>query len=574
MNSIKLPLLSLQIGALLLVSLAAGWGIHAIWGQVRLYQALVQLEAANQTQVLMLESDFKKQVQEWKNVLIRGADEGKRKKYWQQFETLESSIQLRAVALRDVMQELVRSDPRYASTPVAELLERFVIAHQKMGVAYREGLKAYESHGMDIRAGDLAVAGIDREPTKMLAQAAELIGNMLNRASNETAANSEKIIWQTLMLVCGVAVGALLISVGLTGRILVRPIQELSAVFSRLAGGDLSGTIRLDRKDEIGALAVHARALQQHLLEMIQALLQSSEKMAHAAAKLEQSQQQASQAVMQQQSQTDQVATAIQEMSATVQEVAHSAQLAADAANDADQQARQGDTVVQQTVHTINSLAEEVTQASRVISSVSQDSKSIGGILDVIRGIAEQTNLLALNAAIEAARAGEQGRGFAVVADEVRTLAKRTQQATEEIQGMIVKLQKGADDAVAVMAKGQQQAEGSVTQAADTRSALQRIETSITAINDMNAQIASAAEEQSSVAEEINKNVVEIAKAVEATVENMHVNADISAEISDIAGQFQQLSSQFRLAAESASQPAAANSRRQERGDRMTLARA
>ncbi|MEH6472895.1 MAG: methyl-accepting chemotaxis protein [Halopseudomonas sp.] len=273
---------------------------------------------------------------------------------------------------------------------------------------------------------------------------------------------------------------------------------------------------------------------------IISTLIAAAEKASEAGHYLADSSSKARETVSEQQLQTDQVATAMNQMTATVQEVAQAA----------DQQAKSGHAVVNGTIESINTLASEVERASGVIEALAQDSNSIGGILDVIRGIAEQTNLLALNAAIEAARAGEQGRGFAVVADEVRSLAKRTQESTEEIQQMIEKLQAGAGDAVAVMESGKTQAQQSVEKAAETGEALASIKqaiAAIAAINDMNIHIASASEEQSSVAEEINQNVVAISHSTDVTVENSAAIENVSREVAELSRQFHDITGRFKV---------------------------
>ncbi len=225
---------------------------------------------------------------------------------------------------------------------------------------------------------------------------------------------------------------------------------------------------------------------------------------------------------------TEQIATAMTEMAATVQEVASNAESAAQAAAQANEASEQGNSEVQKTVSTIASLATGIEQAASVIQRLETDSESIGTVLDVIRGIAEQTNLLALNAAIEAARAGDQGRGFAVVADEVRTLAQRTQESTAEIQSMIERLQSGTSEVVKVMTSSRDQAQASVEQANNAGLALRAITDAVGNITNMNAQIATAAEEQSVVAEEMNQNVVHIHQAVELTVAAAAKTADSS----------------------------------------------
>ncbi|QKQ28087.1 hypothetical protein HUE57_18690 [Candidatus Reidiella endopervernicosa] len=203
--------------------------------------------------------------------------------------------------------------------------------------------------------------------------------------------------------------------------------------------------------------------------------------------------------------------------------------------------------MVEHTIDVINTLASEVEHAASVIHTLEQESADIGTVLDVIRGIAEQTNLLALNAAIEAARAGEQGRGFAVVADEVRSLASRTQTSTQEIDEMISRLQSGAADAVKAMESSSNQAQAGVEQAAEAGSSLDAITNAVAQINDMNTQIASAGEEQSAVAEEINRNIVTISSVADETAGGAVQTSNASAEVARLSEQLQALVQQFRI---------------------------
>ncbi|WP_422588584.1 methyl-accepting chemotaxis protein [Pseudomonas sp.] len=241
------------------------------------------------------------------------------------------------------------------------------------------------------------------------------------------------------------------------------------------------------------------------------------------------------------------VATAVHEMTATAQDVARNATHAAEAASHADQAANNGKSIVHSTSQAIAALASEIGRAVTVVQTLAKDSENINAILVAIRGIAEQTNLLALNAAIEAARAGEQGRGFAVVADEVRNLAQKTQQATEEIQAMIQQLQHGTREVVKVMEDSQAKTDDSVKHAAEAAQALESITQAVSVINDMNTQIASAAEEQSAVAEDINRNVTNIGQVANEVASGADEASQASAELTKLAEQQRRLINQFRV---------------------------
>jgi methyl-accepting chemotaxis protein len=314
-----------------------------------------------------------------------------------------------------------------------------------------------------------------------------------------------------------------------------------------MSKGDLTHKVSIAGKDEFAWMCWEYSQGRKGFANLVKDILGNAGQLAAAAEELSAVTEQSNNGVLRQQSEIEQVATAMNEMSATVTEVSKNAGSAATAAQEADDRAKEGCDVVNTTVQTINNLASEVERTSEVIENLKGDSVSIGTVLDVIRDIAEQTNLLALNAAIEAARAGEQGRGFAVVADEVRTLASRTQQSTREINDMIERLQNGANQAVSVMEMGRAKAEESVDQAAKAGEALQAITGVVDNIKSMNMQIASAAEEQSSTAEEINRNIVNISEVAQETAGGSQQTASASDELARLASDLQGQVGKFKI---------------------------
>jgi len=363
---------------------------------------------------------------------------------------------------------------------------------------------------------------------------------------SEIKANTNDSINLTLLLsVAAIVMGSIaayLLTISIT-----RPISEAVKAANQLAEGDLTIEVTSSSRDETGQLLESIQATATNLRNIVTTISGASIELASASQELAVVTEQSSQGVVNQQTETDLVATAMNEMAATVNDVASNAAKAAEAANQADNDASVGGQVVEKTILAINTLADRVNESSEKLGEVEQETLNIVKILDVIRGIADQTNLLALNAAIEAARAGEQGRGFAVVADEVRSLAQRTQDSTQEIQNMIEQLQAGTQSTVAVMAQGKTQAAQSVDQANETGSALQAITHAISVINDMNIQIASASEQQSSVAESINENVINVKRIAEENAVAANQTRASTSEIAHLSEQLKELVDQFKI---------------------------
>jgi len=353
--------------------------------------------------------------------------------------------------------------------------------------------------------------------------------------------NSSTIIIMIISIILAIAITRItLVSI-------TRPLSRVSDMLNIVASGDLSHKLDETGKDEFAQLSRNCNLLIDSLRDLIQSIVSRSTQLAAAAEQTSAVTAQSTTAIEEQRQQVEQAASATTEMSSTSQSVLSSVNDALGEIKQADDEAARIKDISNTNRETIISLAKEVETASQVINKLQQDSASIGGILDVIRSIADQTNLLALNAAIEAARAGEHGRGFAVVADEVRTLASRTQESTQEIQNMIEVLQVGAEQAVTVMDNGKVQTANCVEQSEIGDKALETITHAVHEIYDRSSQIATAAEEQSAVAHEISENLESIVTIAEQTTSGSQQTATSSSEVARLAEELQQSVQEFKL---------------------------
>ncbi|RON36479.1 methyl-accepting chemotaxis protein [Pseudomonas frederiksbergensis] len=338
-----------------------------------------------------------------------------------------------------------------------------------------------------------------------------------------------------------------LIAAWVITRLIVAPLRSVIGVAQQIAAGDLSATIEVTRRDEIGQLMQAMQQMGAGLSSIVSGLQAGIEQLASSAQSLSAVTEQTNLEVSSQKEETEQVATAMNQMTATVHDVARNAEEAAQAAQTADGKVESGQQVVRQSMARIEQLADSATSASSSIESLSAEIQNIGTVLSVIKSVAEQTNLLALNAAIEAARAGEQGRGFAVVADEVRALAKRTQQSTEEIERLVSALRLAAQSSVQQIQSSGELVKLAVSDALQTESALGSIAAAVSLIQQMNQQIAAAAEEQSSVAEEINRSVTSIRASADQSSLAMQGNAASSIELAQLGVELKGMVGHFRL---------------------------
>ncbi|MCW0922944.1 MULTISPECIES: methyl-accepting chemotaxis protein [Pseudomonas] len=535
-KSLRTQILALLSGSLLAILLIALACFHFLSNGVQSYSQLIAGPLHTSQLIDEANLQFKVQVQEWKNVLLRGKQPADLAKYWSQFEERQRDVQ-------NILGEL--AGQKGIEATLKSRIERLREAHRQLGTAYQKGRDAYVAAGGDPSAGDAAVKGVDRATSE---QMSALVAELREQGTAQSAlisASADRTVWLGLlvMLASGLLIG--LLSLWLVSRNLIEPIRNLIDYVTRLSRGQLAERVVSERRDELGNLAAAANTLRDFLADTFTRLQRSAGDLDSASGELNAIATTMAGGTSEQFNRTDQVATAMNEMSATAQEVARHAADAARAADDADQSAQQGEKVMQTTIHSITQMRGEIANTATVIRRLETDSGRIGKVLEVIRGIAEQTNLLALNAAIEAARAGEAGRGFAVVADEVRNLAQRTAESIIEINQIIQNVQTGAVDAAQAIESGQARSDESVEQVTQAGAMLERITLAVEAIRDMNRQIATAAEEQTSVAEDISRNLTEITAIASTNLDNVQRTESASQNLHGLSGQLNEVTARL-----------------------------
>jgi len=365
---------------------------------------------------------------------------------------------------------------------------------------------------------------------------------------DDVAAQFRRDLIQAGTAIAAMAVVLLIVAATIANSI-IRPLRQVKQALDNIASGegDLTRRLNADGNDEVSHVARSFNRFVDKLAHSIRSLTQSIEQINDVAIRISAMSQDSQKRIREQHEASRSITTAFNEMSQAIDEVAHSTESAAQSANAADQAATTGQDVIRSTIDSTEQLAREVQTAGSLITDLEAKAESIGSVLDVIRGIAEQTNLLALNAAIEAARAGEQGRGFAVVADEVRTLASRTQQSTEEINAMIHSLQEGTRNMVDAINRSRQLSDRNVEFAARSGDTLNAIANAVQTITDLNHQIASAAQEQAHVTSNISQGIARLDANVARGNEDASRNAEISQRIKQLSSQMQSVASQFRV---------------------------
>ncbi|GHA95727.1 methyl-accepting chemotaxis protein [Shewanella indica] len=414
----------------------------------------------------------------------------------------------------------------------------------------KNSIQAQKATQLELKAStQVALAQVETDKqnaNQAMAALSGAIETLTNEINAKTLASIDSASMQTLLVVLVAIVVAIAVSIAVV-KPLTASLNRINQALNILASGDLTHKLDDSGEDEFAELSRNCNRLIDSLRGLIRGILDRSNQLAAAAEQTSAVTSQTTIGVQEQKSQVDQVATATTELSSSAQQVSHSADHALSQIKQADEEAQNMRIIAEENRRTIEALADEVAKAGQVINKVHSDSDAIGSILDVIRGIAEQTNLLALNAAIEAARAGEQGRGFAVVADEVRNLASRTQESTQEIQQMIQVLQTGTQEAVAVMEQGRAQANSCVAKTEQANQALEAISESVHQAFDAGTQIANAAQEQNLVSQQVSEKLEHIALISEETASGADQTAQSSHQVAQLAEELQASVGEFKV---------------------------
>ncbi len=538
-NSLRNKLLLISgLGTLFLLA-ATSMGFWQAWSSIADFTSRVEMRNANERQIRALQLDFKKQVQEWKDTLLRGSDPASLEKYWENFQKQESLVDEGALSLIQ----------RLDYDPVAQdMLKKFSEAHQAMGAAYRKGLQAYKDANFDFKAGDTAVKGMDRAPTEDLSEVAKEMGSVAAQTSSEAAEKGRRGILISIAMIGLSALAAFIVYLWMIKKHIIDPARSLVQDLDRLAQGDFSIAVQHRSGDELGRIAASAENIRTGLGGIIAEVRDSARTVSSAASSLSRTSSGVISASQQQSEAAASTAAAVEQMAVSIASVADSAQEVRRLSSRGLEQTQQGNSRISELSHEIGAVEKAVHGMEKSILQFVQSTDYITGMARQVKDIADQTNLLALNAAIEAARAGEQGRGFAVVADEVRKLAEKSAKAANEIDTVTQTLGAQSAKVGVVIKDGMDSLRSSSVALTSVTSVLTEANASATEADRGVNSIHASVNEQRIASDDIAKHVERISRMAEENSMAIHQSGDEIRHLEELASSLLAIAGKFRVA--------------------------
>ena len=493
-TSISRLVMTPVLASLFLLVLLNGASILKSFSVLSSFDELENTLVQSERDVNSVLSTFKTQVQEWKNVLLRGHNQKDREKYWNRFKEREADItrQFEQMLGNKVISDKAKSEIR-----------QFQKAHALMATKYREGYEAFVASGFDPKVGDSYVRGIDREPAKLLSSIADDIATESANAIANLKSTTRSMLWLILLAAIVLTIASVAYVISRLRSQVIKPTKQVAACISNLANSKYDYQLHYTSKHELGVLADSARALQSKLNESVAQLQEAECEMEHAFSTLGGVSQSIMQGANEQRDASRSLDSSTDKLREIVQSLVAITDQVAVATNNSEKNVASCYSTFEKANLGFKQLAKTVTESSNIVSELQSRSTNILKVVNVINEIADQTNLLALNAAIEAARAGEHGRGFAVVADEVRALAAKTQQSTKEINDILSSFESEAKGAVSAMASGKQLSDNNAAEAATALETLNNVVRDIQETASVVVALNEAADEQEAVLHQV-----------------------------------------------------------------------
>lgn len=534
-NSVEHKLLSATALGFLLLVAAASFALSVTWDAVTEFNLLQEELAGEMGDSTDLQRRFASESLAWKNYLIRGEDTGARREYWEKLETAEAGVE----------KNIRELDAQFSDAEVTAAIADLEGAHSEMTQIMADARDRLNSNGFQADSVDRELEGLT-EPTR---QALVTLVRIIEKRAAEKAVLTEANAAEQLkigLVAMGVAIVVTAVLLfWLVRRTVTAPLKVVVGDLQRMAKGDFSHPVTQGSGDEVGMLARNAEDLRTQLGGMLGQLRDASTQVASAAEELSMVASETERGIGQQRSETEQAATAMNQMVATVQDVARHAAESAETSQTVKFDTDKGGETITGNEQAVSAIAAAMTEAAKIIQELDGHAADIGEVIDIITNIADQTNLLALNAAIEAARAGEAGRGFSVVADEVRSLARKTQESTDRIAATVQKVQAGSTAAVGAIETSRAKTEDARRQAEEARKALEAIGAGVARITDLTTQIATATEEQNSVSDEINRNITGVSEVAAQSATSISQVTSSGEELARLAGELKDMSARF-----------------------------